>query len=99
MQTSITPDNSELFENPDIFRQLWALVLQRAIDDLFLRKVIHSKGNSHGNYKNSASTWIFNGNKQAFNSFENVCLILDLDPDRVRNEILERMREKGIRIV
>lgn len=98
MHSSITPDNAELFSNPNHFRQLWALVMQRAIDDLLLQKKIRTDAGHQSKHSNSASRWIFGYDNKAINSFENVCLILDLDPVRMRKKIIELMQAKGVQV-
>ena len=75
---------------------LWASVLELAIND-------YTQGIIGGGKKTdyySAKEWIFNGDDKALNSFNNICLLFNLDSDSVRetlisNPILVRYRLAG----
>lgn len=57
---------------------LWASVLELAIHDFL-----------HGDKeeRHEALTWIFEPPVVRFNSFENICLVLDLEPDAVKERL------------
>lgn len=51
-----------------------------------------------GSYGTSAEIWIFNPPAQDYPfSFENCCLYLNVDPNRIRNEIRKRAQEPGVK--
>lgn len=97
MQYSISLDVTEFTENPQIFRWLWAAVLQRAVDDVLARRAIRTDAGTYSRHQTSAYRWIFVVNNDEINSFENVCEILDLDPLRVRKKITEMLAKSGQR--
>ena len=75
---------------------LWASVMELAINDYTLGML---QGEKRTDFY-SAKEWIFNGDIKAMNSFNNICLLFNLDSDSVRgallnNPILVRIRLAG----
>lgn len=64
------------------FRKLWARVIQRAVYDWVEYR--DSSKLEKRKIAESAETWLFKPNV-LFNSFENVCEILGIDVEQVRN--------------
>lgn len=60
------------------YRDLWAAVLEQAIQDVFDRDVTE---------KRDAKRWIKSDDPD-FPSFVSVCILLDLDPGKVRRRVL-----------
>ena len=74
-------------------KRLWVAVIHQAIED--------AKGNvasveeserSVGGIQREALIWIFHGISKMPNSFDSICGLLDIDPDRARQR-LRLMRE------
>jgi len=70
----------------DPYFYLWLSVLFRAIDDLRYDK-----------WREDALNWIFSADYSINDtaSFEWVCNVLDLDPERVRKKVKSLLEEKG----
>jgi hypothetical protein len=70
------------FEVTQRLRRLWIAVLHQAIEDARgnVRSVENLEIKIGGNQR-EALTWIFNGISRAANSFDSICLLLDIDPD------------------
>lgn len=64
---------------------LWASVLELAINDYTLGMM---QGGKRTDFY-SAKEWIFCGDKKAVNSFNNICLLFNLDSDSVREALLK----------
>ena len=75
-----------MIKSPEI--DLWAAVLERAIDDLFFpyKPKMSSNMRDWVRIKDDAEKWI-NSDSMRFGSFRCVCDILGLDPWVVRNKI------------
>jgi DNA-binding XRE family transcriptional regulator len=69
-------------------RQIWAAVLQRAIDDL---------EDQDERIRDSARAW-FHADRRGIGSLHWICKALDLDPGRVRSQV-ERMKGPKISLV
>jgi len=85
-----------------VLRAIWAAVVMQAITDLRGLKTLPGGKNQAPDQKvtnlagvRSAYYWIFNG-PPAINSFDSACLLLDLDPDRIRSELLKQISPKVI---
>lgn len=63
------------------FRKLWGRVIQRAIYDWVAYR--DSSKLAQRKLAENAETWLF-GPSALFNSFENICHLLDLSPEIVR---------------
>jgi len=76
-------------------RALWMKVIIRAVFDWVTyrdnTKVDKRK------YAESAHDWLFKKNL-LFNSFENICKNLDLDPQRIRNQALKMTKDDVAKI-
>lgn len=66
------------------FRSLWAAVLMQAVTDH-----VYPSSSTKNHERVSARLWLFDDHHaDALNSFENVCGYLDLDPERIRAQIV-----------
>lgn len=76
------------FEVTQRLRRFWIAVLHLAIEDA--RGNVRSVENQEikiGCIQREALTWIFNGISRAANSFDSICLLLDIDPDWARQRL------------
>ena len=76
------------FEVTQRLRRFWIAVLYQAIEDA--RGNVRSVENQEiriGSIQREALTWIFNGISRAANSFDSICLLLDIDPDWARQRL------------
>lgn len=76
------------FEVTQRLRRLWIAVLHQAIVDA--RGSVRSAENLEikiGGNQREALTWIFNGISRAANSFDSICLLLDIDLDWARQHL------------
>lgn len=84
----------------DPCRQIWAAVLNQAVDDLSGAGTDRA-GPCHKNARAIISTrarrWFAAANR-GIGSFVWICHILDLDPDRTRNVIMSRFAASGRRL-
>lgn len=65
------------------YLKLWATVVEVAVKDF-----LYGDEEKH----RLAAQWIFDNNIDiAFNTFDNLCYTLDLDPDAVRDRILSEI--------
>ena len=77
--------------------KIWANVLERAIQDLYYvaPETVDDLTNQNSQitqelyWKSQAQAW-FKSKKNDFNSFEGVCLILELDPSEIRRKLYEK---------
>lgn len=67
-------------------RRMWAMVLTVAVVDYLVAKPSSKRFRS-------AKDWIFYDGRALANSFDNVALVLDFDPQRLRNAIACRRSE------
>jgi hypothetical protein len=76
------------FEVTQRLRRLWIAVLHQAIEDARgnVRSAEDHEIKICGNQR-EALTWIFNGVSRASNSFDSICLLLDIDPDWARQRL------------
>ncbi len=76
------------FEVTQRLRRLWIAVLHQAIEDARgnVRSVENQEIKIGGNQR-EALMWIFNGIPRAANSFDSICLLLDIDPDWARQRL------------
>ena len=80
-----------------LYLKLWANVLERAIQDLYYvpPETFDDLTNQNSQitqelyWKSQAQAW-FKSKKNAFNSFEGVCLILGLEPSEIRRKLYEK---------
>lgn len=76
------------FEVTQRLRRFWIAVLHQAIEDAM--GSVRSVDNQEiriGGIQREALTWIFNGISRAANSFDSICLLLDIDPDWARQRL------------
>jgi hypothetical protein len=73
------------------FRVLWLKVIVRAISDYVTYKDCSKLEKKR--YADGASVWMFRPNV-CFNGFENVCRMLDIDPNRVRSRARKLSKEE-----
>ena len=80
-----------------LYLRLWARVLQKAIEDLYYKPPKNQesvtmyetrKVDQELYWKRQAQHWC-NSKSKGFNSFEDVCLILGLEPSCVRKKLHE----------
>lgn len=77
-----------LFEVTQRLRRLWIAVLHQAIEDARGSvKSVENQDNRIGGNQREALTWVFNGIPSAANSFDSICLLLDIDPDWARHRL------------
>jgi hypothetical protein len=78
--------------------ELWASVLERALEDLSydppetaesLTTYQDSKVDRELYWKRQAQAWFKSKNK-GFNSFEGICLILELEASQIRKKLFEK---------
>ena len=67
--------------DPTYYRAIWADVMARAIRDTEAGTDVE---------REATLDWIFNGNRQAINSFEAVCTWCGFAPDGARQRLLQR---------
>ena len=67
-------------------RNLWAAVLKMAIEDITTSRYDKRRRMESDNYK-AAMKWIMSDKDDLYNSFLNVCCLLDLNPDIVRRVV------------
>ena len=69
-------------------KRLWSAVIHQAIEDAKgnVRSVEDSEKNI-GGIQREALIWIFHGISKAANSFDSICGLLDIDPDRARQRL------------
>lgn len=69
-------------------RRLWIAVLQQAVEDAKgnVRSLEESERRA-GSIQREALTWIFHGIPMLPNSFDSICGILEIDPDRARQRL------------
>jgi thymidylate synthase ThyX len=67
------------------YRALWLKVVVRAVFDYVTYKDCSKLDKKR--LADTAETWLFKPNI-CFNGFENICRMLDIDPDRVRERAL-----------
>jgi len=82
----------------NLYLELWAAVLKKAIEDLHFDPP--ETRESLTNYQNNQVDWElywklqaqgwFKSRGKAFNSFEGICLILGLDASAVRKKLYEK---------
>lgn len=65
-------------------KRLWIAVLYQAIEDA--KGSVKSSEKSVGGIQREALRWIFHGSR-ASNSFDSICGLLDIDPDRARQRL------------
>jgi hypothetical protein len=69
-------------------RRLWIAVLHQAIEDAMGNtRSLDKSEKSIGGIQREALTWIFNGIPRAANSFDSICLLLDIGPDWARRRL------------
>ena len=69
-------------------RRLWIAVLHQAIEDAMGNaRSLEKSEKSIGGIQREALMWIFNGISRAANSFDSICLLLDIDPDWARQRL------------
>jgi hypothetical protein len=80
------------------YRELWASVLEKALEDLSydppetrenLTTYQDSKVNRELYWKRQAQAW-FKSRSRGFNSFEGICLILELEASQIRKKLFEK---------
>ena len=69
--------------DPMYYRAIWADVMARAIRDTEAGTEVEC---------DATLDWIFNGNRQAINSFESVCAWCGFAPESARQRLLQRDR-------
>lgn len=76
------------FEVTQRLRRLWIAALHQAIEDANgnVRSAENQEVRIGGNQR-EALTWIFNGISRAANSFDSICLLLDIDPGWARQRL------------
>jgi hypothetical protein len=69
-------------------QRLWIAVLQQAVEDAKgnVRSIEDSERKA-GSIQREALTWIFHGIPMLPNSFDSICGILEIDPDRARQRL------------
>ena len=65
---------------------LWALVLVTAYED-----AIEVNSSTDQRDTASARAWIMNNDHKNFNSFLNICQIFDLDPSKIRKQMISKI--------
>lgn len=71
-------------ESNNAYRSLWAAVLMQAVTDH-----VYPSSSTKNHERISARLWLFDTHHaDANNSFESVCGYLDLDPERIRAQIV-----------
>jgi hypothetical protein len=76
------------FEVTQRLRRLWIAVLYQAIEDARGNvRSAENQDNRIGGNQREALTWIFNGIPGAANSFDSICILLDIDPDWARHRL------------
>lgn len=78
-------------KHPEI--NLWAAVLNQAIDDLMpscklKNTIVKAKAQR---LKKEAEWWIKRKSNSEINSFDNICIMLNLNPSKTRKYILNRV--------
>ncbi len=69
-------------------RNLWASVLEKAIEDLNVTETKHEMNNNYEQFwQRKAAAW-FRSSVKDIGSFLWICMILDLDSDVVRSLVL-----------
>lgn len=69
-------------------KRLWIAVLHQAIEDAKGNvRSIEKSERSIGGIQREALIWIFHGISNAANSFNSICGLLDIDPDRARQRL------------
>lgn len=69
-------------------KRLWIAVLYQAIEDAKGNvRSIEKSDKSSGLVQREALIWIFHGIAKAANSFNSICGLLDIDPDRARQHL------------
>lgn len=68
---------------------LWEEVIRRAVEDAIQSKYFVTEINSR-----TAMAFIFKKGADTFNSFENLCHLLNVDPGKIRKYVLEKRQAK-----
>ncbi|AJP48011.1 hypothetical protein PG1C_05170 [Rugosibacter aromaticivorans] len=69
-------------------KRLWIAVLHQAIEDAKGNvRSIEKSERSIGGIQREALIWIFHGISNTANSFNSICGLLDIDPDRARQRL------------
>ena len=80
------------------YLKLWTNILQKAIEDLYYKPPERTENltvcqdsqiRRELYWKEQAQAW-FKSKNNAFNSFEGVCTILELDPSAIREKLHEK---------
>lgn len=75
-------------------RDLWACVMGQAIDDLVGYTKAMARHSSKRVIAENAMLWIFRTDWEGPASFVWCCYQLDIDPARVRAQVLQKLRDK-----
>lgn len=69
-------------------QRLWIAVLQQAVEDAKGNvRSMDGEARKPGSIQREALTWIFHGIPMLPNSFDSICGILEIDPDRARQRL------------
>jgi hypothetical protein len=80
------------------YRRLWSRVVLRAVADIVTEGIVQHSKDYRRQDVIDARAWIY-GPSQALNSFERVCAIANIDPDRLRSWLKRLSREDKKRIL
>jgi hypothetical protein len=71
--------------------KLWAAVLIQAVKDyLAVNQGMMIKQGTKRVLSDKAKAWIFSDDEKEFNSFVNICRLLNYDPERIRMQLIYR---------